>query len=222
MHTTESFIQLIKEGLIAEVRAALEEDPSLANLNEPNGPSAVLTAAYYQQPEIARLLVRHGARLDLYEACAVGELDRVRSLLKADPGLVNQFASDGFQPLGLACFFGHTDLVRFLIESGAELNSPSLNPLQVMPLHSAAAGSWVEIVRMLVTHGASVNARQADDFTPLHSAAQNGSLEIIQILVDAGAEVNARDSEGKTPLSFAIAEGHEAAVDFLRGYGAVV
>ncbi len=222
MHTNESFIRLIKNGQIEEIRAALAEDPSLANTRETDGNSAVLTAAYYQQPAIARLLVKYGASLDIFEASAVGELDQVRFLIQADPADVNAVAPDGFQPLGLAAFFGHLDVAEYLIEKGAEPSSASHNPLKVMPLHSAAAGNWPEMVRLLITHGAPVNVQQAEGFTPLHSAAQNGSVEIIQDLLTAGAEVNTRDDEGHTPLAYAMKEDNQEAADLLQSRGAVV
>ncbi|MHB0987445.1 MAG: ankyrin repeat domain-containing protein [Bellilinea sp.] len=220
MLSTEDLFNLIKNGRIEEVQAALSLDPSLANAHESDGTSAALTAAYYGQSAIARLLIKYGATLDLFEAAAVGELETVRRIVAAQPELVNAVAPDGFQPLGLAAFFGHLDVAEFLIDAGAAVDSPSHNPLKVMPLHSAAAGNRVEIARLLIDRGAPVNARQAEDFTPLHSAAQNGSLEIIQALLAAGAEVNVRDGEGKTPLAFALAENHQQAVELLLENGA--
>lgn len=221
MHTNESFITLIKNGQIEDIQATLSEDPSLANAREPDGNSAVLTAAYYQQPAIARLLVKYGALLDIFEAAAVGELEQVKRLIAENPENINAFASDGFQPLGLASFFGHLDVAKVLIEAGAEVDSASHNPLKVMPLHSAAAGSWVEVVRLLIAHGAPVNALQAEGFAPLHSAAQNGSVEIIRDLLAAGAEVNARDAEGKTPLAYALKGDNQEASELLVNHGAV-
>lgn len=220
MLSTEDLFNLIKHGKIEEIQEALSLDSNLANAHEPEGASAVLTAAYYGQSAIARLLVKYGATLDLFEAAAVGELDAVRQMVAARPELVNAVAPDGFQPLGLAAFFGHLDVAEFLIDAGAAVDSPSHNPLKVMPLHSAAAGNRVELARLLIDRGAPVNVRQAEDFTPLHSAAQNGSLEIIQALLAAGAEVNVRDGEGKTPLAFALAENHQEAAELLLGNGA--
>ncbi len=221
MLTTEALFSLIKHGQIEEVQAALIEDPALVHAHEPDGASAVLTAVYYGQPAIARLLVKYGASLDLFEAAAIGDLDTVRQLVSAQPDLANAVAPDGFQPLGLAAFFGHADVAEYLIHAGAVVDSPSHNPLKVMPLHSAAAGSRTEVVKLLIQHGAPVNVRQAEEFAPLHSAAQNGSLEIISALLDAGAEVNIRDAEGKSPLTFALAENHEEAAALLRSKGAI-
>ena len=58
----------------------------------------------------------------------------------------------------------------------------------LMPLHSAVANRNVAIARMLVEHGADVNAAQQDDFTPLMEAAQNGDLEGMSAPVKKGTK----------------------------------
>jgi ankyrin repeat protein len=221
MAITQDFFAAIKAGNTVEVTRLLDADRTLANVKDENGLSAVLTAAYYQEPDIARLLVQRGAELSVFEACAVGELARVKDWVEQQPEWVNAYASDGFQPLGLAAFFGHADIVEFLLSKGADVNSPSRNPMRVMPLHSAIANRHTEIVRLLLDQGADVNATQADDFTPLHEAAQNGMLEVAQWLLDRGAAINPRlSSNGKTPLALASEHKHEAMANLLKQHGA--
>ena len=80
-----------------------------------------------------------------------------------------------------------------------------------------------EIVKLLLDHGADVNATQADDFTPLHEAAQNGMLDVTQWLLDRGAQINPRlSSSGKTPLALASEHQHEAVAELLMRHGAIV
>jgi len=221
MLSTMEFFQLIKQGKIEAVKDAIVADPSLVNAHDTNNASAVLTAAYYGEPAVASLLIQYGANLNLFEACAVGDLPTVQALVNTQPELVNAFAPDGFQPLGLAAFFGNLPVAEILINAGAAVDSPSQNPLRVMPLHSAAAGSHTDIVRLLIAHGAPLNARQEEGFAPLHSAAQNGSIEILNLLLDSGAEVNVRNAAGKTPLTLALAANHMDAAALLRVQGAV-
>jgi uncharacterized protein len=222
MTTVQDFLAAIKAGNTAEVTRRLDVKPALANARDEQGLSAVLTAAYYQEPGIARLLVQRGAELSVFEACAAGELSRVRALVEQQPDLINAYAPDGFQPLGLAAFFGQAGIVECLLSKGAEVNSPSRNAMRVMPLHSAIANKRTEIARLLLDHGANVDATQADDFTPLHEAAQNGLLDVTQWLLERGASVNPRlSSSGKTPLALAIEHQHAAVAEFLKQHGAV-
>ncbi len=212
----ESFFKLVQSGDLAQVKAALDEDPELAHARTLDGLSALLMAVYYQQPAVARLLLKYGAQPNLHEACALGLLETVEALLATQPDQVNTFAPDGFQPLGLASFFGHLGVVESLLAHGAQVDSASRNPMKVMPLHSACAGGHTAIVQTLIARGAPVNARQAEGFTPLHSAAQNGDLEIIRLLLDAGGDPSAADDEGRTPLMLAETANQTQSADLLR------
>jgi ankyrin repeat protein len=222
MTAVQDFFAAIQAGNAAAVTHLLDAEPAFVNARDENGLSAVLLAAYYQKPGIARLLVQRGAELSIFEACAAGELSRVKDWVEQQPEWVNAHAPDGFQPLGLAAFFGHADIVEFLLKEGAEVNSPSRNTMRVMPLHSAIANQHSAIVRLLLDHGADVNATQADDFTPLHEAAQNGMLDVTQWLLDRGAAINPRlSSSGKTPLALAIEHQHVDVAELLKQRGAV-
>jgi len=153
--------------------------------------SEVLQAVYQRdQARVDELLARE-PELDVFEAAAVGRTERLRELLDDDPALANAWAEDGFQPLGLASFFGRVDAARLLVEHGAEVNSASRNDFKVMPLHSAAATgdpeARYELAKLLLEHGADANARQQDDFTPLMAADQHGDERLRSLLVEHGA-----------------------------------
>ena len=152
--------------------------------------SDVLQAIYRGDREEADRLAA-GKELDVFEASALGRTERVRDLLDADPALANAWADDGFQPLGLASFFGQADAARLLVERGADVNSASRNTMKVMPLHSAAAaqdpGVRYEIARLLLEAGADPNARQQGEYTPLMAADQHGDARLRELLVAHGA-----------------------------------
>ena len=69
----------------------------------------LLDALYRGDDERVSQLLADGPELNVFEAAALGHTDRLRELLDEDPSRANAFGDDGFQPLGLACFFGHLE-----------------------------------------------------------------------------------------------------------------
>jgi len=209
-----SFFDAIKEGNRYEVERQLIVDPALIYVKE-NGLSPVLLAAYHNEPVIASFLADKTVVLTIFEAAATGKINHVIRLLARDPQLVNAYADDGFQPLGLACFFGHYDTAEYLVKAGAPLNSPAHNDLKAAPLHSATAGRYEKIVKMLLDHGADPNVREQNGFTALHVAAQNNDVEIIHLLLLGGADLTLKSTSGKTAMDIAMGAGHEKATALL-------
>jgi ankyrin repeat protein len=147
--------------------------------------------AIYRGDRIEAERLAAARALNVFEAAALGKTERLSELLQHDPSLANAWADDGFQPLGLASFFGHVDAVRLLLDKGAEVNSASRNQMKVMPLHSAAAAQdpnvRYEIAQLLLDAGADPNARQQDEFTPLMAADQHEDARLRQLLLEHGA-----------------------------------
>jgi len=153
--------------------------------------SELLQAVYRGDQARVDELLSGDPELDVFEASAVGRVDQLQELLDGDPSLANAWAEDGFQPLGLASFFGHVEAARLLVERGADVNSASRNDMKVAPLHSAVAEkdpeTRYELATVLLEHGADPNARQQDDFTPLMAADQQGDARLRELLVEHGA-----------------------------------
>ena len=209
------FIQFVQTGSSGQVQKLLENNPGLAAAKNEQDISALMLAIYSGKLDTARLLADRRMDLTIFEAAALGNLDRVEALLAENSALVNAYTPDGFQPLGLAVFFGHPQVAAYLIAFGADVNSPSQNAQRVFPLNSAAAAGNLIAARLLLANGAQVDSRQAGDFTPLHSAAMNGNLELVELLLDHGADPTARAANGKTPLDFAREAGHLRAMELL-------
>ena len=209
------FFEVIRAGRRDEVERLLLLDPALIHARE-NGLSPVLVAAYHMEPALADFLVEKTVAINIFEAAATGKTTHIVRLLARQPDLVNSYAEDGFQPLGLACFFGHLEAAEYLVRAGANINSASKNDLNAMPLQSAAAGRHAAIVKMLLKNGSQPNVRERGGFTPLHAAAEHGDVEIIQSLILAGADLQARSADGKLPVDLALAAGHPQAVELLK------
>ncbi len=217
MSDIETFFQAVKTGDLDTVKQMSEKNPALVNAMDDTNLSAVITAAYHGEMGIANYLVASGAKMDIFSSSALGLTYIVKNLVQKYPKMVNAVGIDGFQPLGLASYFGRTETAQYLILHGAEVNSPSVNEQRVMPLHSAAAGRHLEVVRLLLANGADVNVEQQGGFTALHAAAQNGQLEMIQLLLASGAKVDALTFERKTPADLARDRGHAEALSLLGG-----
>jgi len=200
---SQEFFEAATGGDVSKVRAMLQMDPSLARAKDENGVSVIMKATYYGKKDVVGALLESGVELDVFEAAATGRVERLMNLIERDPALTNTYSPDGFHPLGFAVFFGQPEAVKALLNAGADVNLPSRESMKVTPLASAAAAKQTEIARMLIAHGANVNARAAGGHVPLHEAAANGNVELVKLLIEHGADVNAKTDDGKTSLDFA-------------------
>jgi ankyrin repeat protein len=156
--------------------------------------SALLEALYRGQTEQVEQLLTGDPELDVFEAAALGRTDRLRELLDEDARRANAFGDDGFHPLGLACFFGHVDSARLLLERGADVNALSRNErIQTAAIHAAAAAEGkgedtrYELVKLALEHGADPNLPQGSGFRAIDAARQNGDARVEELLVQHGA-----------------------------------
>ena len=212
---TSDFLEAIKQGDRDEVERLLNADAGLIHLRE-NGLSPIMIAAYHGHPDIASVLADKTVALTIFEAAATGKINNILRMLAREPQLVNAYAEDGFQALGLASYFGHFDVAEYLIKAGAPINSPSHNDLQAAPIQSAAAAGHARIVGLLLKYKADPNVREQGGYTPLHAAAQNGDREMIRTLLYGGADLTLQSNDGKLPIDLALAAGHREAAKLLQ------
>ena len=118
---------------------------------------------------------------------------------------------------------GHTDVVEYLVEQGADVNFVDWRGDTA--LRGAARYGHLEIVKILVGSGADVNATDVDGRTALHHAValrlwlgvDGGHLAVVEFLVGSGAAVNATTSEGRTPRD--LTECGTAVAEYLASVG---
>jgi ankyrin repeat protein len=214
---TKEFFDAIKQGDLDEVKRFLSLDSGLIYERE-NGLSPVMIAVYSYQPRVTDFLIDKTGSLYIFEAAATGKTNQIARHLARDPLLVNSYSYDGYQPLGLACYFGRHGTAEYLIKAGAVVNSPSHNALGATPILSAAAAGHAKIVMLLLRHNANPNARENNGYTPLHAAAQNGDIDTIRILLFNGADMSICSCQGELPIDVAVEAGHtEVAALFREG-----
>jgi ankyrin repeat protein len=208
--------EYITTGDVMGLNALISQKPALAKTMTSHHVSPLMLSCYYKKPEITKLLLKYVDEISLFEAAAAGESTVVERLVQSYPEAINYYAEDGFTPLGLACYFGQYEIARYLITHGADVNISSNNGFNVFPIHSAAAGDYTDIAKLLIEAGANVNVRQQAGATPLHSAAQNGNLDLLILLLEHGADVNVRMEGGKLPADLARDKGFQDIADALE------
>lgn len=173
--------------------------------------SELLEALYRGDGDRVAELLAAGGELDVFEAAAVGQTERLRKLLDDDPDLAATWTDDGFTPLHLAAFFRHPDAARLLVERGAPIDVVARNEeIAVTPLQSAVTAQEEETAALLLSRDADPNYRHGGGFTPLQTAAHHGSEPLVELLLAHGADRTLADDAGRTPAAYAHAAGHEA------------
>ncbi len=115
----------------------------------------------------------------------------------------------GRRPLHEAAFFGQIDMVKFLLDNGAQLDAP-IHPFGHTALYLAVQQSRHDVVRCLIARGAQLTV--ADRLTGtglLHIAASKGDTQMAGILIAAGIDVFQEDKKGVTARDTAAKTGHD-------------
>lgn len=212
-----AMIAAVTSGNRERVAELITMNPRLANVISRDGVPIIRLALYYGQKEIGGFLADSPAiEVDMCDAAALGRLAMVEEQHKGwGDFILNEFSRDGYSPLQLACFFGHEEIARYLVEKGADIHAVSMNPMAIQPLHAATASDNEAIVRLLLEAGADPNAAQQDGFLPLHAAAQNGNRAIAELLLAHGADIGLTDSQGNSPRMLAEESGHREVAELL-------
>lgn len=117
-------------------------------------------------------------------------------------------------PLWCAAVANHIEVVKTLVQHGAEINSPS--DTQSTPVRSACYMTNISIVKFLVDHGADLHKPNVNGGTCLINSVQDPFL--CEYLIKKGANVNARDNSGNLALHYAIREDQLETVKLLLRY----
>src|SRR2546426_4405132 len=190
MGDEDDLLTAAQKNDLAKATAILDRHPSLLRMHPPNG-TLVLTATFYGAGDVVKLLLARTPEdaLNLYEAATVGNARRLKTILGQSRVRVNEATKEeGFDPLGLAAFFGHAEAVKVLLEYGADVNLKPPSRFANTAVDAAVSGDHADVVRILLAAGANPNGRSEANYTTLHKAAGHRKLDVLRLLLDHGAD----------------------------------
>ncbi|HEX3839067.1 MAG TPA: ankyrin repeat domain-containing protein [Steroidobacteraceae bacterium] len=214
------------------------------NLPDPDGITPLIMAGINASFDVGAFLVTKGAELNVWDTWGRSPLYAVVDL--------NTVPTGGRADRPSADATTGTELVKMMLEHGANPNLqikivPPLRSLRddrgpdavlqagTTPLARAAKGGDVEVVRLLLVHGANASLPTVQGVTPMMMAAgteysgrdsrgryqtDEQAAQIIQLLLGAGADINARAVDGGTALHGAASRGRNAIVNLLVAHNA--
>jgi ankyrin repeat protein len=249
-----------KFGDVSDVKKVFENNPEAINTQDDEGMTPLACAIVQEQMNVVRFLLDTGADPNIPDKNGDTPLGLAASrnktngtplceMLLAKGAEVNPTnnAKDMITPLSWAVSSDNKELVKLLLARGADPKARGGNILRsavsrsdteivamliahgadpkalsdgMTPLHDAADGGCDEVVKLLLSKGAEVNAKRFDGATPLMSAADREHISTVEILLGNGADINAIDDKGNTPLHWAVARENKEVVEILLAHGA--
>lgn len=185
-----ALISAVRFGFTDIAAMLAERKGVIVNQTDRGGWTPLMHAAWLDQPELVRMLIAHGAKIDA--------ADR-----------------DGLTPLAIAAQNGKVKGALALIDAGADVNEPVAKGGYTPLMLTTISGS-TELAEALIGRGANVNAVNPGGVTALMIASARNRPRLVQLLVKSGADVNARSEDGRTALSIAQADNNEALIKILR------
>jgi ankyrin repeat protein len=138
----------------------------------------------------------------LMKAVNSNDAAAVRKLI-AQGANVDELEPNGDAPLVMAAYLGHTEIVRLLLEAGADVKA--VDPgMKATALHAASYAGRTEAAKLLVQYGIEIDKQGPyNGYTALHDAIWQNNVDVAQVLIDAGADLTHKSHSGETPLDFA-------------------
>uniref|UniRef100_A0A8C7MY81 Ankyrin repeat and sterile alpha motif domain containing 1A n=1 Tax=Oncorhynchus kisutch TaxID=8019 RepID=A0A8C7MY81_ONCKI len=173
----------------SEVVESLLRNEALTNIADNKGCYPLHLAAWKGDQRIVRLLIHQGPSHPKLN-------EQHKELKRCGPFdlHINAKNNDNETPLHCAAQYGHTQVVRLLLE---ELTDPTMrNNKFETPLDLAALYGRLEVVKLLLTAHPNLLSCNTKKHTPLHLASRNGHLAVVEVLLDAGMDINYETEKG--------------------------
>lgn len=197
------------------------KDPSFdIKVMDKHGRTLLHLAVMEDRRELVWLLLVKGADIDgkinyaWTSNCAGQESHRKAVDLLFRNTCIMAGSKVGFSPLHLAASKGRKEIIKLLLDKGADLKA--LDMKGMTPLHRATERGHKETVELLLARKADVKmVDKYDHCTALHLAAERDDRKVVELLLENDADIDAADIEGGTPLNCAVKKGNRDVVELL-------
>jgi ankyrin repeat protein len=234
----------VKAGDPAKVKTLLKEHPGPASRKDNNGvtplhraaaegskdvaastPTITAQVAQKKSPENWHFPERPFPQTKVKDNClicdaaAVGDVQKMKLLLRENPRLVASTDIRGYTPLILAVMKGHKDAAELLLANKAD--AAAADAFGGRPLIVAAFASQKDMFELLMKHTRKTQTILDLFSNALCDAAQTGPKSVIELLIANGADVNAKP-RGSTPLHYAATSVHTDVAELLLAHKASI
>ena len=138
----------------------------------------------------------------LMKAVQNNDVSAVKKLI-AEGVNVSELDANQDAPLVMAAYEGRAEIVKLLLEAGADVTA--VDPgMRATALHAAAYAGRTEAARLLIQYHIDINKQGPNNgYTALHDAIWQNHIETAEVIINAGANLNLKSHSGETPLQFA-------------------
>lgn len=157
---------------------------------------------------------------DLYNEIEQGNIEQVKYILSQNQNLINMKNSDGLTPLNLAAYRGQVEIVKELLDLGADASNGDNENSR--PIHNAALAGHVNVLELLLSNGDDINAIDDNGNSPLLWTLLRRQYIAADFLLDQKASVQIVSSRGMSALHFAVQSGRVDLVVKILDLGADV
>jgi len=228
----EALVKAAKIGDLAKTKSLLGQSVNVNYRDKNSGITALITAVYYGNLDVAQTLVENGADVN-HVPWGLKEQRIASSSVSFKERELLRTISRGETALIVAAKHNYSDIAAFLIESGAKI--AVANRKQETPSLIAVRNGNTDLIALLLENGADPDRAEFDEkvdpfITRIHKkerrpallieAAAGGHAAVIDVLLKAGAQADIKDDTGRTALFKASEQGYAKVVELLLSHQA--
>ena len=167
--------------------------------------------------DMMKLLIENGANINYADeneftplniAIETGDMELTKFLITNGANVNSLMPYGGVNLIGWAISENNMDLLQILIENGANVNNTNGDSWAGTPLMTASRLGLDNVVRILLSRNADINAVDMNGNTALHTAALNSQLSVVKLLLEKNPSLDIQNKVGNTALHLAVISGN--------------